>query len=628
MKADRNRRPPRGRPASRPIRPAAADPATSPVAGVAGRRADVLIAAALFVGSFLLYVPILSNGSVDYDDPEYVGREMVLRGLTVDGVRWAFTTRDFGNWLPVTWLSHMLDVQLFGTRWGGHHATSAVLHAANAALVFLVLLSLTGARRRGAAAAALFAAHPVRVESVAWIAERKDVLSATFFLLALLAYAGWRRRPTALRYAAVVVAHALGLMSKTMLVTLPCVLLLLDFWPLRRLGPDAVPAAGGGGRPRRRAARLVLEKAPLFVLSAVACAWTVVIQTRGGMTRSLASLTVGERLANAAVAVPRYLGKLVWPADLSVFYPHPGRWPAWQVALSALLVVGLTAGAVAAARRRPYVTVGWLWFLGMLVPVSGVIQAGLQSIADRYMYLPSIGLLVAVVWAAGDAVRRLPALRLPAAAAAATAATALAACTWAQQAYWASTYDLFDHALAADPDNWRGHEVVAMVMAAGGDAAAEAGQQQRSVELFTAAAGHYQRSVDLNPDNPDARHNYGLTLDRLGRYGEAVVQYRRAVQISPFLTTTRFMLAKDLARERDFAAADAEFAETARRVPDNAELRATWGVALLAAGRRADAVAKFEDALRLDPANATAKAGLAAAASPPAVSRPSSSSPP
>jgi Tfp pilus assembly protein PilF len=262
-------------------------------------------------------------------------------------------------------------------------------------------------------------------------------------------------------------------------------------------------------------------------------------------------------------------------------------------------VAGLTALADAAARRRPYLTVGWLWFLGMLVPVSGVVQAGLQSMADRYMYLPSIGLLVAVVWASADAVRRVPALRLPAIAATGAALTALGVCTWFQEGYWATTYDLFDHALAVDPDNWQAHEIIAMLMAAAGD---DAG-----------AARHYQRSVELSPDNPDVRYNYGLTLDRLGRIDEAIDQYRRAVRTTPFLAVMRYRLAMDLARRKDYAGADGQFAEATRLAPTDASIQTAWGISLLASGRRADAVDRFQAALRLNPTDDTARAGLARA---------------
>jgi Tfp pilus assembly protein PilF len=570
------------------------------------RSPDALIAWALALAAFVLYLPSLSNDFVDYDDPQYIHEAGPVRsGLTWQGVKWAFTTDRFLNWLPVTWLSHMLDVQLYGLNAGGHHATSAVLHAANAAMLFGALRAMTGRRGASAAVAALFAAHPLRVESVVWVAERKDVLCATFFMLALLAYARYCRRPSALTYALVLLCHALGLMSKTMLVTLPGVLLLLDYWPLRRT--PLLPAAEGDVAPpfpQRSPGVLLLEKVPLVALSLVASLWTVVLQSRGAMT-ALEDLTLAQRAANAAVSVPRYLLKLAYPAGLSPFYPHPGSWPPWMVAASAALVVALSTWAVAQARRRPYVFVGWFWFVGMLVPVSGLMQVGLQSMADRYMYLPSIGLTVAVVWGVAEAVRARPQWRLVAGAATAVLVAALSVATWVQQRHWADTLSLFEHALAVDPDNWLAHGMVGLVYSGRGD---EAG-----------AIRHYQRATQINPHHPDAFNNYGVSLDNLRRYDEAIERFKQALRLQrPPSPRTRFALGLSLAEVGRLHEAADQFAKAAEAAPANPDVWVAWGLALQRLGRPDEAAARFREGLRLSPEHRGALAGLRQLSNPPA----------
>lgn len=408
-----------------------------------------LLPVALFAGTFLLYVPSLFNGFVAVDDPYYItNRPIVQRGLTLEGFKWAFTTTEFANWLPVTWLSHMLDCQLFGLNPTGHHLTSALIHAANAALVFLLLKRLIGATGRSLAVALLFAAHPLRVESVAWLSERKDILCGLFFLLTLLAYTAYARRPRMVAYAAVVVLYALGLMSKTMIVTLPFLLLLLDAWPLGRLS-----RVNGG--------KLILEKLPLLALAVIASAWTVVQQGAGAALAPWAHLTLAQRLGNALVSVPRYLWKIVRPVDLSILYVHPGSWAGWKVIASATLVLAITAACIYFARRRPYLIVGWLWFCGMLVPVSGIVQAGDQAMADRYTYLPAIGLVMAGVWLVADLAETREKLRRAIVPAMAVLLVVLSVATIIQQGHWRDTESLAGHALKVDEGNWAAHGILA-----------------------------------------------------------------------------------------------------------------------------------------------------------------------
>jgi hypothetical protein len=376
------------------------------------------VAAALAIATFALYARVRGFAFLHFDDNMYVTENPVVRqGLTGAGIAWAFTTLHFSNWHPLTWLSHMADVELFGLDAGAHHLVNVALHALNAAILFLVLSRMTGATGRSLLVAALFAAHPLHVESVAWVSERKDVLSTLLGLLALGAYARYAalagaaargRRSPLCAYALVAVLFAASLLAKPMWVTFPFLLLLLDVWPLQRLAGSSVerdplpPPA-----PRHPFGRLVVEKLPLLALSAVSSAVTVVAQERGGALRGF-DLDLGVRAANAAVAYVRYLGKALWPSSLLPQYAYPTGLPAWQVLGSALLLLAITGLALVGARRAPWLAVGWLWFAGMLVPVIGLVQVGAQSIADRYTYVPLVGLFVAVAWG-GTALARSPA---------------------------------------------------------------------------------------------------------------------------------------------------------------------------------------------------------------------------
>ena len=581
-----------------------ADPPASPPGHLTG--AELAVAAVLAGMSFLLYIPSLSNGFVRYDDPHYVtGNPVVQRGLTPEGLHWAFTTTTFANWLPVTWLSHMLDCHLFGISAGGHHATSAALHAFNAAALFLALRAMTARFWAPAAAAALFAFHPLRVESVSWVAERKDVLCGTFFMLALLAYGQYCRRPTAGRYLALLACHALGLMSKTMLVTLPCLLLLLDYWPLRRMrlrGHDpSVDDSPVPPFPTRPFGGLVLEKLPLLALSVAASAWTSLLQSTGGAMRDYADLTLDQRLANAVVSVPRYLARIAWPADLSVFYPHPGSWPAWKVAGASVLVLALSVAAASQFRRRPHLFVGWFWFLGMLVPVSGIIQVGLQSMADRYTYLPAIGLAVAVVWWVTDALVSRPRLAPAAVFVTVLALASMSVASWRQQRHWVDTMALFRHAYAVDPDNWLANNTLGSLYTDLGEEAQRRGDAAAARRLFDLAQYHLYRSVELNPRHYLTFHNYAWCLYCLGRFDEAAENFRRSMRLYPEFGMSEHLLALTLARLGRTDEALGHFEQAARRLPESAEVRNHWGEALLQAGRRGEAAERFKDALRVDP---------------------------
>ncbi|HET9317332.1 MAG TPA: hypothetical protein VFQ51_17205, partial [Vicinamibacteria bacterium] len=412
-------------------------------------RGRLALAGALAVLAFLTFLPALGHDFLVYDDDQYVTANPGVRGgLSAAGVRWAFTTGHAANWHPLTWLSHMADVATWGLLPRGHHLTNVALHALNAAVLFLALLRLTSAPWRSALVAALFAVHPTRIEAVAWVAERKELLSALLGFLTLLSYAAWAQRRGRGQPWAALALFAAGLMAKPMLVTLPFVLVLLDVWPLRRVSIDE--------RPWPALARAVAEKAPFLALAAASSAVTFLVQRAGGAVGTLENYPLGVRVANALVAYAGYLRRLFWPVGLAVFYPHPGRsLTAAAIAGAALLFGGLCAAAWILRRRRPYLFVGWFWFAGMLVPVIGLVQVGFQALADRYAYVTFVGLFVALVWLAAAGVERAPSWLRPVAAAAGVAL--VAACvlqTRGELAHWQDSETLFSRALEVTSGNY------------------------------------------------------------------------------------------------------------------------------------------------------------------------------
>ena len=468
------------------------------------RRRCAYICAALFAVVVALYSHVFHCEFIDFDDNTHVfGNPVVLDGLRPRAIAWAFTHFIASQWIPLTWLSHMADVSLFGLDPGWHHLGNVALHALNACLVFAALRRLTGAFWPSVAVAALFAVHPVNVESVAWIAERKNVLSTTFWLLALCAYARHVEQPQARWMWAVAGCMALGLMAKPMLVTLPCALLLLDVWPLRR---------------HRTVTwwRLVWEKAPLFLLSFAASVSTLAAAKFSGALTSAGSLSLAERLANAVTVYPRYLANLFWPTKLAVLYPIEPRISVAAVAGSAVLLAALTLAAWMLRKRLPHLLCGWLWFLGVLVPVTSIFQVGSQAMADRFAYIPQLGIFWAVVWS----VRALPRPALRWAPLAATAAMlALAVCTVRQVRFWTDTATLFDHTVSVTRDN--------------GIARAIAGMGHKKRGEFPEAIAHYREAARLMPRNAEVRCLLGEALAHTGETDAAIAQLRNAVMLDP-----------------------------------------------------------------------------------------------
>jgi tetratricopeptide (TPR) repeat protein len=566
----------------------------------------------LGIAVVVAFWPAVGANFVVYDDPEYVAENAQVRqGLSWSNMVYAFTSFRTGNWFPLTWLSHMLVVQLFGLDPSLHHLANIALHIANSALLLVALDRMTGAFWRSALVAGLFALHPMHVESVAWVSERKDVLSTFFFMLMLLAYSRYASpkvenpassgesiepRTTGIKnragwYWLALVLFACGLMSKSMLVTAPFLLLLLDFWPLGRLRPagGAKDETSAGAKTKSEILRanlpFLVEKIPFFALSAAASVVTFRAQKGGGALDMIPNLSLGARIANALVSYCRYLGKLVWPLQLSGFYPYRGHWPFITVALASLLFLAVSAVVLLTRRKRPSMLVGWLWFVGSLVPVIGIVQAGLQSIADRYTYLPYIGLFIAFAWVAPDLASPDWWRRLAICAPVSAVLLALIMLTQHQTKYWRDTRTLFEHAAAVSPGS-----VVAQNNL--GNCLVDAGESAE-------AAKHFAEAVRLQPDSRTPLENLanciGLEPDR---WPEAIELYRRALKIEG-APTTQYNFACLLFRKGDFAEGEAHLREALRLMPDYLQARFYLGLLKFQQHSNAEAVQELSAALRL-----------------------------
>jgi tetratricopeptide (TPR) repeat protein len=525
------------------VTPAAHPPPSGRLAG--------WLAMALIAVTLATYAGIHGFEYVNFDDPQYVtANPHVATGLTWANVGWAFSTGYAANWHPVTWLSHMIDVTLFGPAAGPAHVVNLALHVANALLLFAFLVRTTGAAGRSAVVASLFGVHPLHVESVAWIAERKDVLSMFFALCALVAYAGAVRRRSGAGVVVAVIAFALALMAKPMLVTLPLVLLLVDVWPL--------------GRPRTLA--LVREKIPFFALAIASMAVTVVVQRQAGAIAPLDSYPLPARVAHAIAALVDYLVKTVWPVNLAVFYPLPPTTPVWRVVVCGTVLSLVTLAAVVLSRRRPYVIVGWLWYVVTLLPVIGLVQVGGQGMADRYTYLPLVGIFVIAVWGAADALSGAGIARPALVCTAVVVVAAYAAAAHRQLQAWRDSTRLWTHALEATTDNYRAENAVGALLI-------DAGRVDDAVPHLAAA-------VRLEPAFAEAHNNLGAALARRGALTEAIAHYREALRISPGLAQAHNNLGLALARSGDVDGAVRELREAVRLAPDRGDFRYNLAVLL------------------------------------------------
>ncbi|MBZ5638118.1 MAG: tetratricopeptide repeat protein [Acidobacteriia bacterium] len=626
------------------------------------RGEKALLQCALVAAIGVVYLRSAAFGFVALDDAGYVAQNPhVLNGLTLDGVAWALKTTALGNWHPLTWLSLMVDAAIGGRSPAVFHLTNLLLHAGNTLLLFHLLAASTGLVRRAAVVAGLFAIHPLHVESVAWVSERKDVLCALFGLLALVAYRRYAERPGLGRYSLVGGALALGLTAKPMLVSVPVLLLLMDYWPLGRFRRGASRGASGSST-------LVLEKLPLVALSVAAGATTIWAQAHERAVVSLESIPMGARVANAIVSCAWYLGKTFWPSGLAASYPYAPSGPSVPMAVaSAAFLLAISALVLRQARSRPYLLTGWVWYLVSLGPVIGLVQVGIQPRADRYTYLPLVGPLIMLVWGGADLLGKVAtsrARRLAVAAGAAAMAVALMAAAFVQVGYWKGTRELFTHAIAVSPGSAAAHDGLGFeLLGAGqvrealahfeeavrimpeypeahvnfGAALALSGRRDESLAQYREAvrlrpgdpklvarlgsalvlegsveegAAKLRNAVEADPDDGNALKLLGTALARLGREEEAVARLRQAVLLLPGDAELRVSLGVLLLARRDAAEAEAQFRDALRIAPGDAAAHRNLGVVLAKEGRYPEAIAHLEAALRADPSNEGARLNL------------------
>ncbi len=571
------------------------------------RTRVVLLVIGIAIATVALYYPVSSHPFLNYDDDIYVlHNPQVQDGLSWETVKWAFTSLYASNWHPLTWLSHALDYQMFNLDAGRHHEMNLLLHVINVMLLFWVLWRATGYAGRSAMVAALFALHPINVESVAWIAERKNLLSMMFFLLALGAYGWYARRPRASRYLVVAGFYALGLMAKPQVITLPFVLLLWDYWPLQRMSPAAAGSSTTDGEaviPAKPFSWLLLEKLPLLALAVASAAITVRAQYESGAMSGPHWQPFRLRIENAFLAYARYLGKAIWPSHLTLIYPHPGNSiRIWQVAAAALLLLAITALTVAARHRRRYLLVGWLWFLGTMVPMIGIVQVGVQAMADRYAYLPFVGLFIMVCWAAADWAEQrhlAPAWQWGVSVA---VLLALAVTARHQLDYWSDNTKLWARIIAlqaqqANPDNWVAENNM-------GHALLKLGEVEEAMP-------HFRAAVAINPSDPDSNLNLGAYEQQNKHLEAAIEQYKKVLamtQNTPRLNAqTRAQAYSNMGMAyrglKDYAQARASFQQAVNINPD--DVRSWLGIAILAqkSGDLSTAIQAYKNAMKMAPSD-------------------------
>jgi tetratricopeptide (TPR) repeat protein len=544
-----------------------------------------------------IYMQVGNHQFLNLDDNGYVtSNPHVAGGITGENIIWAFTSLDevTGNWHPVTWLSHMADVQLYGMNPRGHHLTNVVIHTISSLLLLLFLFRFTSSLWQSSFVAALFALHPLHVESVAWVAERKDVLCAFFWLLTLLFYCEYVAKRKPALYILSLFSFVLGLMAKPMLVTLPIVMLLMDFWPLRRYWHG-----GEDQRQRRDSGRLTVfikEKIPFFIFSLASSVITIYAQNKGGAIKSLDVIPIGLRTENALLAYIKYIAKTLWPRNLAVLYPLSPSIPIWQ-AISSLLVLLLMSAAVVRARhRRPYLMVGWFWFLVTLVPVIGLIQVGGQSMADRYTYIPVIGLFIMVAWGAADLTRNLQHQKVVLALLAGVVISASAALTWQQLGYWRDNISLFRHTLQVTTGNYLINNNLGIALAEKGD--------------LDAAIREYRTALGINPNYADAHYNLGNAFIKKRNPDAAIQEYQETLLINPNHSGAHYSLGAALANKGNLDAAIQEYRMALRLNPNDAKAHTNLGVALANKGNLDAAIQEFQEVLRISPNDAKAQKNL------------------
>ena len=573
----------------------------------------------LAVSTFAVYSQVQDHEFINYDDDKYVtNNEYVKAGFTRDSDGWALTTSYNSNWHPMTWLSHMLDAQLFGPNSKGHHLTNLLFHIANVLLLFLVLLRMTGALWQSGFVAALFALHPLNVESVAWVAERKNVLSTFFWLLTMWAYIRYAQKTNLKRYSLVILFFAMGLMSKPMLVTLPFVLLLLDYWPLRRLQSDR----------RTAISRLVYEKIPLLVLVAGSVVTTLTVQKMGGALGSLNAFPIQERVINALVSYWLYLQKMIWPGGLAIFYAHPeNTLSVWKGLATAALLALVTTAAIRLARRAPYFAVGWFWYLGTLIPVIQLVQTGSIAMADRYAYVPLIGIFIIIAWGLPELLAKWRLRSRILTIAAGIWISTLMLMTWNQVSHWKNSITIFSHAIEVTdieyPDFLLAHNNLANALLAEGRTGKAISHYKMAINLMPdyavnhnhlanalfaeqkteEAISHFKMAIELMPDYAIAHNNLGTVLLAEQKTEEAISHYKTAVKLLPDYATAHYNLGFALMKEKKTGEAIFHFKMAIQLEPNNTNAHSNLGNALLAEQKTKEAISHYKIAINLKPDN-------------------------
>ena len=586
----------------------------------------------IVVSLFLIFAIIIAYGQVrnfdfvDFDDGLYVTKNVhVQKGLTIEGLIWAFTSFDAANWHPMTWLSHMLAFELYGLDPMGHHWTNIQLHMANTLLLFLILQMMTGAIWKSAFVAGLFALHPLHVESVAWVAERKDVLSTFFWLLTMWAYFYYVKQPVLIRYFMVLLFFVLGLMTKPMLVTLPFVLLLLDFWPLRRFRFENNRLSQSTGKTCfdfKGASRLIVEKIPFFILVVISCSLTFFAQKGGGALVPLESLSLKTRIANALISYVRYVFKAIWPSNLAVYYPYPAdAFPVWQIWGAALLIVSIFCGAIYLLRQYRYVAVGLFWYFGTLIPVIGLVQVSDQAMADRYTYIPLTGLFIIVAWGVSDLLVKWHYQKIFLGVSAVIILSALTVCTFFQASHWRNTVTLFENAVKATENNYKALNNLGTALIDKGkhdeaflyfaealriDSQKTDARNNLANMLFLQgkpdeAVFHYNEILKLHPQKTDARNNLANVLSAQGKLDEAVLHYKEAIKINPEHIEAHYNLAYVLSVLGKLDEAVLHYKEAIQINPEHMEAHYNLGKILTNQGKMKPAMFHFAETIRISP---------------------------
>ena len=561
----------------------------------------------LVISTLTVYWQVKDHEFVNYDDDVYITSNLnVQTGLTRESVYWAFTTSHYANWHPVTWLSHMLDYELYGERPRGHHLTSLFFHIASALILFIVLSRMTGELWRSGFVAAMFALHPLNIESVAWVAERKNVLSTLFWLITMWAYIHYTEKPSIKRYSLVSLFFVLGLMTKPMLVTLPFALILLDYWPLRRFKflqeRDSSAILEKNIAKESEFLRLVLEKTPLFLLALASSIVTFIVQKTGGALNAMETISLPARLNNALISYVKYLGKVMWPEKLAVFYPHPENTiSVWEGILCGTALLGITIISIRLVRKAPYFLVGWFWYLGTFVPVIQIVQTGVHRMADRYAYIPLIGIFIVIAWGVPELISKWRCKEKVLSISAGVVIFVLMVVAWVQVGQWKNSITLFKHAISVTENQYPNFALVYDNL---GFALAKKGD-------IGAAMTHYKTAIKINPNYANAYNNFGTVLAGQESLKEAITHYKTAIKINPNLAKAYNNLGHALGKKGDIDAAITHYKTAIKINPNGVKAYINLGAILSRISKFEEAKTYYKEAIRIKPNSHIARYNLA-----------------